>query len=161
MPRKARIDACAEAGIGLTAMKTQGGGSLGGAGAAEREMAERFLAKGFTAGQAKLKAVWENSRIVSICSEMPYMSLLMENVSAALNRTRLSDNDRQRLLRYAQLTRSSYCTGCARICESALDPPVPIGDAMRFLMYGRSYSDRRRAAHHFQRIPEKTRRIMA
>jgi predicted aldo/keto reductase-like oxidoreductase len=155
------VDACAEAGIGLTAMKTQGGGSLDGAGEVEREMAERFLDKGFTTGQAKLRAVWENSRIACICSEMPNMSLLMENVSAALNRTRLSDNDRQRLLRYARLTRSSYCTGCVRICESTLGAPVPIGDAMRFLMYGRSYGDRRRAAHHFQRIPEKTRRIMA
>jgi hypothetical protein len=155
------VDACAEAGIGLTAMKSQGGGSLPSAGDAEREMAARFLAKGFTAGQAKLKAVWENRRIASICSEMPNMKLLMENVSAALNRTRLSGNDRQRLQRYAQLTYSSYCTGCARICESALSAPVPIGDAMRFLMYGRSYGDRRRAAHRFQRIPEKTRRIMA
>lgn len=154
------VDACAEAGIGLTAMKTQGGGAFPSAGAAEREMADRFLAKGFTVGQAKLKAVWEDRRIASICSEMPNMKLLMENVSAALNRTQLSDNDRQRLQRYAQLTRSSYCTGCARICESALGTPVPIGDAMRFLMYGRSYGDRRRAAHQFQRIPEKTRRTM-
>ncbi|MGB5422035.1 MAG: aldo/keto reductase [Desulfobacterales bacterium] len=155
------VDACAEAGIGLTAMKTQGGGSFSSAGEAEREMADRFLAKGFTVGQAKLKAVWEDKRIASICSEMPNMKLLMENVSAALNRTRLSDNDRQHLQRYAQLTRSSYCTGCARTCESALDAPAPIGDAMRFLMYGRSYGDRRRAAHQFQRIPEKMRRIMA
>ena len=154
------VDACTEAGIGLTAMKTQGGGSFPSAGEADREMADRFLAKGFTVGQAKLKAVWEDRRIASICSEMPNMKLLMENVSAALNRTRLSDNDRQRLQRYAQLTRSSYCTGCARICESALGAPVPIGDAMRFLMYGRSYGDRRRAAHQFQRIPEKTRRTM-
>ena len=155
------VDACAEAGIGLTAMKTQGGGSFPSAGEAEREMADRFLAEGFTVGQAKLKAVWEDKRIASICSEMPNMKLLMENVSAALNRTRLSDNDRQHLQRYAQLTRSSYCTGCARTCESALDAPAPIGDAMRFLMYGRSYGDRRRAAHQFQRIPEKMRRIMA
>ena len=155
------VDACTEAGIGLTAMKTQGGGTFPSAGEAEREMADRFLAKGFTVGQAKLKAVWEDSRIASICSEMPNMKLLMENVSAALNRTRLSDDDRKRLQRYAQLTRSRYCTGCARICESALGVPVPIGDAMRFLMYGRSYGDRHRAVHQFQRIPERTRRMMA
>ena len=155
------VDACTEAGIGLTAMKTQGGGTFPSAGEAEREMADRFLAKAFTVGQAKLKAVWEDSRIASICSEMPNMKLLMENVSAALNRTRLSDDDRKRLQRYAQLTRSRYCTGCARICESTLDAPAPIGDAMRFLMYGRSYGDRRRAAHQFQRIPEKMRRTMA
>jgi len=154
------VEACAKAGIGLTAMKTQGGGSFRDAGQAERELADRFLAKGFTAGQAKLKAVWENRQIASICSEMPNMKLLMENVSAALDRTRLSSDDRQHLQRYAQLTQTSYCTGCARICESAVSARVPISDSMRFLMYGTSYGDRHRAAHHFQRIPEKTRRIM-
>jgi predicted aldo/keto reductase-like oxidoreductase len=150
------VDACAEAGIGLTAMKTQGGGSIQGDGTAER-----FLADGFTTGQAKLKAVWENPLIASICSEMPNMALLMENVAAALDRTRLSDADRQRLQRYAQRSRSGYCAGCTQHCEAAVDAPVPIGDVMRFLMYGRSYGDWYRAAHNFRRIPEETRRLMA
>ena len=155
------VDACTGAGIGLTAMKTQGGGSFLGGEDAEREMADRFLSKGFTPGQAKLKAVWENEQIASICSEMPNMKLLMENISAALNRTRLSAEDHQSLKRYARSTRSIYCSGCTRICESAVNARVPIGDAMRFLMYGRSYGDRRRAAQHFQMIPEGTRRKMA
>ncbi len=155
------VDACTEAGIGLTAMKTQGGGSFRSAGDQERQWADRLSAKGFTAGQTKLKAVWENRQIASICSEMPNMNLLLENVSAALNRSRLSNDDRQHLERHARLTRSSYCTGCARICESAMIARVPISDAMRFLMYGRSYGDWRRAAHHFQSIPENMRLKMA
>ncbi|KPJ78236.1 MAG: aldo/keto reductase [Deltaproteobacteria bacterium SG8_13] len=155
------VDACAEAGIGLTAMKTQGGGSFRWAGDRAREITDRFVAKGFTEGQAKLKAVWENRQIASICSEMPNMKLLMENVSAALDRTRLSARDRQVLQRHARLTRSGYCAGCARICESAVTAEVPIRDAMRYLMYGRSYGDRHRAAHHFQQIPEHTRQTMA
>jgi predicted aldo/keto reductase-like oxidoreductase len=155
------VDACAEAGTALTAMKTQGGGSLDHGGAAERELGERFLAKGFTAGQAKLKAVWEDRRIASICSEMPNMQLLLENVAAALDRTRLSADDRRHLQGHAQLTRAGYCAGCTRICESAVGGRAPIGDAMRFLMYGRSYGDRRRAVHDFRRIPEETRRRMA
>jgi predicted aldo/keto reductase-like oxidoreductase len=155
------VETCAEAGIGLTAMKTQGGGSLSGAGGAEAEMAKNFLSKGFTAGQAKLKAVWEDKRIASICSEMPNMNLFMENVSAALDRTRLADSDRRCLLRHARSTQTSYCSGCTCICEAALGAPVPIGDAMRYLMYARSYGDWYRAAHHFQQIPKKTRRLMA
>ena len=155
------VDACAEAGIGLTAMKTQGGGSFRWAEDSTRQLADRFLAKGYTEGQAKLKAVWENPQIASICSEMPNMSLLMENISAAFDRTRLSTADRNILQHHARLTRSSYCAGCAQICESAIDAPVPIGDAMRYLMYGRSYGDRRRASHHFQQIPDHTRRKMA
>ena len=62
---------------------------------------------------------------------------------------------------HARLTRASYCAGCTHICESAIDARVPIGDAMRFMMYGRSYGDRRRAAHHFRQIPGDTRRVMA
>ena len=155
------VDACVEAGIGLTAMKTQGGGSFRWAGESERELADRFLAKGFTEGQAKLKAVWENRQIASICSEMPNMQLLQENVSAALNRTRLSSDDRQRLQDHARLTRSSYCAGCNRICESAVEATVPIGDTMRYLMYGRSYGDRRRASNYILQIPAVTRQAMA
>lgn len=154
------VDACTEAGIGLTAMKTQGGGSFRWAGDKVREMAERMQARGFTEGQAKLKAVWENRQIASICSEMPNMDLLMENVSAALDRTELSTTDRQALQGYARLTRSSYCTGCTRICESTVSARVPIGDTMRYLMYGRSYGDWRRAAHHVQQIPPRTRQAM-
>jgi predicted aldo/keto reductase-like oxidoreductase len=155
------VDACAEAGIGLTAMKTQGGGSFRWAGDSARSPADRFVANGFTEGQAKLKAVWENRQISSICSEMPNMKLLMENVSAAIDRTTLSADDRQALQLHARSTRSSYCAGCARICESALDSPVPVSDAMRYLMYARSYGERQRAAYHFQQIPESTRRLMA
>ncbi len=155
------VDACTEAGIGLTAMKTQGGRSYYDTEDSKQEMIDRFAAKGFTAGQTKLKAVWANRQIASICSEMPNMKLLLENVAAALNRTQLSSDDRQYLQRYAHLTQSSYCAGCKQICEQAIDARVPISDAMRFLMYGHSYGDWHRAAHHFQLIPEKTRQTMA
>jgi predicted aldo/keto reductase-like oxidoreductase len=116
---KRAVAACAEAGIGLTAMKTQGGGSLKTGTRTEGEMVERLLQKGFTDAQAKLKMVWENPHIASICSEMPNMSILMANVAAALNRTQLTSGDRRRLRRYAHETRSDYCSGCTRICEAA------------------------------------------
>jgi len=154
------VDACTDAGIGLTAMKTQGGGSIRGDGKVERQMGERFLSRGFTAGQAKLKAVWENRQIASICSEMPNMALFQENVAAALDRTALSSDDRRELQRYAQQTQADYCAGCAQICEAHVDGTVPIGDVMRFLMYGCSYGDWHRAAYHIRRIPEETRRVM-
>ncbi|MEJ2170087.1 MAG: aldo/keto reductase, partial [Desulfobacterales bacterium] len=76
------VDACVRAGIGLTAMKTQGGGQVRTHSETELKLAGRFLQKGFTDGQAKLKAVWRNPQIASICSEMPNMTLLMSNVAA-------------------------------------------------------------------------------
>ncbi len=154
------VDACVKAGIGLTAMKTQGGGQVRSDSETELDLAGRFLQKGFTDAQAKLKAVWQNQNIASICSEMPNMTILMANVAAAINKTKLSTRDTQLLRQYARETRSGYCAGCTDICESAVAADVPIGDVMRYLMYTRSYDDRRRASHYLKKIPEKRCRQM-
>ena len=155
------VDACAKAGIGLTAMKTQGGGSVRTSSETELELAGRFLKKGFTDAQAKLKAVWENPHIASICTEMPNITILMSNVAVAMDRTELSSQDMKLLQIYTQETRSGYCAGCTDLCESAMGGAVPIGDVMRYLMYSRSYGDRDRAARRFHRIPERIRYEMA
>jgi predicted aldo/keto reductase-like oxidoreductase len=155
------VDTCANSGIGLTAMKTQGGGSIRTDSETELKLAGRFLQKGFTDAQAKLKAVWENPNVASICSEMPNMTILMSNVAAALNRTELSSQDKELLHTYAQETRSTYCAGCSTLCESAIGDAVPIGDVMRYLMYCRSYGDRDRAAVSFNKIPHRILNKMA
>ncbi len=157
---KRAVDACAKAGIGLTAMKTQGGGQVKTNTATELELAGRFSQKGFTDAQAKLKAVWQNPQIASICSEMPNMTLLMSNVAAALNKIKLSARDLQMLRKYARETRSDYCAGCSDICESAVEPDVPIGDVMRYLMYARSYGNYKKAGDRFKKIPQKIREQM-
>ncbi len=158
---KRAVDACAKAGIGLTAMKTQGGGSVRTSSETELELAGRFLQKGFTDGQAKLKAVWENPHIACICTEMPNITILMSNVAAAINRTKLSSHDKKMLHKYAQETRSDYCAGCTDLCESATNSIAPIGDVMRYLMYAHSHGDRDRAAGFFNRIPQRIRVEMA
>ena len=155
------VDACVGAGIGLTAMKTQGGGQVQTDSATELELAGRFLQKGFTDGQAKLKAVWQNPQIASICSEMPNMTLLMSNVAAALDKTQLSTRDLSLLQRYAKETRSAYCAGCTAICESSVEGEAPIGDVMRYLMYCNSYDDDKLAADSFNKIPQKIRSRLA
>ncbi|KPJ78728.1 MAG: aldo/keto reductase [Deltaproteobacteria bacterium SG8_13] len=147
---RAAVDACAKAGIGLTAMKTQGGGQVRTHTETELTLAGRFVQKGFTNGQAKLKAVWENPQIASICSQMPNLSLLSANVAAAADQTRLGETDHRLLQQYAAETRSDYCAGCTRICGSALRQAVPVGDVMRCLMYSRSYGDHQRARSEFQ-----------
>jgi uncharacterized protein len=139
---KEAVQACVEKGIGLTAMKTQGGGSIKTQTETELKMAGRFVKKGFTPEQAKLKAVWEDTRISSICSQMPNSTLLMANVAAALDRKSLALKDRDLLHQYACETSSDYCAGCGHICESAIKGNVPISDIMRHLMYHRSYNDK-------------------
>jgi predicted aldo/keto reductase-like oxidoreductase len=154
---KLAVDACVDAGIGLTAMKTQGGGAVGTATTLELELAGRFVTKGFTDKQAKLKAIWENPQISAICSQMPTMSILMANIAAAVDRTSLTDNDHQHLDRYASETFSHYCAGCTQICENAVAGHIPVGDVMRYLMYARSYGDRHDARRRFAAIPEAIR----
>ena len=155
------VDACTEAGIGLTAMKTQGGGQVRTHTETELKLAGRFVKKGFTNGQARLKAVWENPQIASICSQMPSLSLLSANVAAAAGQTRLGAVERTLLQKYAAETRSDYCAGCTRICESALGKAAPVGDVMRCLMYSRSYGEHGRARSKFQEIGPAARARLA
>lgn len=112
---------------------------------AELELAGRFIRQGFTDKQAKLMAVWQNPDIASICSQMPNLTVLMSNIAASLNKTRLSSEDLKLMNRFAMETSSSYCAGCANLCESAVDGGAPICDVMRYLMYYHSYGDRDRA----------------
>ena len=158
---KRAVEACAEAGIGLTAMKTQGGGQVNTTTQTELELAGHFIKKGYTDAQARLKAVWQNPHIASICSEMPNTTILMSNAAAALNKTTLSTLDINLLHRYARETRSSYCAGCRQICESSIAGQIPVGDVMRYLMYGRSYGDRDRGVVEFRKIPAEQRELMA
>ncbi len=151
------VDACVKAGIGLTAMKTQGGGQVRTDSETELKLAGRFLEKGFTDAQAKLKAVWQNPQISSVCSRMKNMTILMSNVAAARDKTQLSARDSELLQQYAKETRSAYCTGCTDICESCVEGEAPIGDVMRYLMYCNSYDDYGLAAAGFKKIPQKIR----
>ena len=158
---KTAVDACAQAGIGLTAMKAKGGGQVKTNTETELRLAGRFLEIGFTDAQAKLKAIWENPNIASICYLMPNMTTLMSSVAAALNKTTLSKRDMEMLQLYARETRSDYCAGCADICESCIDHHVPIGNVMRYLMYARSYGDRENARSLFRKIPREIRTRMS
>lgn len=156
---KRAVDACVKAGIGLTAMKTQAAfsanfyASIGSETDDALKMTENFLKNGYIAEQAKLKVVWENPNIASICSAMPNMTILQANVDAALNKKPLSKADKQRLEQYAQKTAPGYCAGCANICESAVNLAVPISDILRYSMYNYSYGCRDLALSLFNRLP--------
>jgi predicted aldo/keto reductase-like oxidoreductase len=153
---KAAVDACHRAGIGLTAMKTQGGGPLKSDSESEIQMAGRFMQKGFTEHQAKLMAVWEDKRIAAICSQMPNLTILATNAVAAGDQTRLSQSDRALLAQYARETRKDYCAGCGRRCSEVLAKSVPISDVMRSLMYLHSYQDLGLARTTFKTLPAET-----
>jgi len=161
---KRAVDACVRAGIGLTAMKTQAAfsanfyASIGSESDDAVKMIDGFLAKGYTPEQAKLKVVWDNPHIASICSAMPNMTILQANVAAALNGENLSTDDKRRLEQYAQMTAPGYCAGCASICERSEYHAIPISDIMRYLMYDCTYGKPELAAGYFRAIQPATRR---
>ena len=164
---KKAVDACAEAGIGLIAMKTQATflsnlwTDLGKETDVAVKLNQQFMDKGFTEEQAKLKSVWENHTMTSICSHMPNMKILQANATAAISKTALSSKDRQLMEQYARATSCGYCTGCAELCENAIGHAVPISDILRYLMYYCNYGEQRQAIRFFNDLPLDTRmRIM-
>ena len=164
---KRAVDACARAGIGLTAMKTQAAflanfyATIGSKTDEALKMTENFMNKGYTVEQAKLKAVWETPNIASICSAMPNMTILQANVAAARNKTNLSKGDKRRLEQYARQTGPGYCAGCAELCETAINNKVPISNVMRCLMYDYSYDDSVKAKALFKKIPLEVQKRIA
>ena len=163
---KRAVDACTKAGIGLTAMKTQATGWLGrtekvAPNEKEQDFFNQLQKRGLTLEQAKLKAVWDDSRIASICSYMPNITILKANAAAAMDRTELSSQENQLLNQHAHETASNYCAGCASICELEINNEVPISDVMRYLMYSRGYGEPERAKSSFRKIPSTARKLMA
>jgi hypothetical protein len=164
---KKAADACVKAGIGLTAMKTQATffsnfySDIGKGNKSASKLTEQFMAKGYTPEQAKLKVVWDNPNIASICSAMPNLTYLQANVAAALDKTKLSFEDHRILEQYARETAFGYCTGCANRCESEITGNIPISDVMRYLMYYHNYGHHEQAIRQFNKLPKMNRKHLA
>jgi len=152
---KAAIDACHKAGIGLIAMKTQAKGAEPEEG---ETLVQHFLQKGFTDGQAKIKAVLHDERFSSACVKMENIALLTSNVAAVLDKTELTQADMEVFKEYADATCSGYCAGCARLCDANLPDTPYVSDIMRYLTYYNSYGDKDTARELFAQIPGEVRR---
>lgn len=147
------VDAAKEAGIGLIAMKTMGSVPD------DDEKLIKFKSKSFTLPQAKLKAIWEDDRIDSCCSEMENVQMVMENAAAAMDSTPLAMNEFLQLNRLAALTAPSYCKGCRNICEHRIDGDVNVADTLRYLMYHECYGDPDKGREAYQRLSAAERKL--
>jgi predicted aldo/keto reductase-like oxidoreductase len=156
---KEAINAGVQAGVGLVAMKSQAGrpGKHEIGGPAKLEMIERFLKRGFTDKQAKLKVVWENPHIASLCVQMPNLTILSANVAAARDQTKLTREELESLRRYALETKGDYCAGCGKICLEAVGGAVPVNEVMRSLMYHQYYGEPELARLTFAELPGEVR----
>jgi predicted aldo/keto reductase-like oxidoreductase len=146
------LDQCAQAGIGLIAMKTQGGA------VSFQDGVDRFREKGFNQYQATLKAVWSDERIHGAVSAMKNIRQVQENAAAARNRA-MGFEERELLRQYAEETNHLYCRGCGHLCQSQVKAPLQIADTLRYRMYYENYGERRQARELFAKLPEQARRI--
>ncbi|MDA0748770.1 MAG: aldo/keto reductase, partial [bacterium] len=147
------MDKCAKAGIGLVAMKTQGG-----AVDSFQDRVDPFKEKGFNQHQATLKAVWADNRIHTIVSAMKNVQQVEENAEAA-RKKQMGAVERELLEQYAAATGHLYCRGCAMNCEPCVDAPVKVADTLRYRMYHEYYGDHEEAVRLFRELPPESRRI--
>jgi predicted aldo/keto reductase-like oxidoreductase len=154
------VEACNKAGVALIAMKVQGGRQR-----AEQtdpkaqEAIEYFTKKGFTEGQAKVKAVLQDKRICSACLGVGRGNIehLITNVDAVLDKRELDKKDVAFLADYARKTCDGYCAGCSKICAAATPAMPYIADVMRYLMYYNSYGDTKMARQLYAELPADAR----
>lgn len=155
-----QIDDCAKAGIGLIAIKSQGMRTEAQETTEALSATKHFMDKGYTLEQAKLKAVWSDERIASICSAIESVTVLKDNVAAATDNVKLSANDLKVFEMLAQGECKYYCQGCGK-CLLAMGNESRIPDVMRYMMYYNSYGDRDRARGLYRELPEDLRKAMA
>jgi predicted aldo/keto reductase-like oxidoreductase len=148
------MDACAEANVGLIAMKTQGSE------ASFQDAWKKFEATGkWNKHQSVLKAVWADDRIAAAVSHMDTFEKLKENIAAALDKTELGSAEWESLEKYAAATRSQACDGCDHLCGAAVAAPVKIGATMRCLMYHDVYGEKDKARELFAQLPADARNL--
>jgi len=153
----AAIDACHKKGIGLIAMKTQAKKVKTEDAEESKNLIQHFSSKGFTAGQAKIKAVLKDERFCSACVGMKSVALVTENAAAVIDKSKLDIKDAKVLKQHSMQTCSGYCAGCGNICERALGDMPYTSDIMRYLMYHHNYGDHERAKELFAKIPSDIR----
>lgn len=148
---------CHENGKGLFTIKSMGlpvlsDAELQKSGLDRGRMNSRLTQYGVSFEQAKLRAVWQNPHVSSVCSLMPDKAILQSNVLAAMDERPLGDEVRRVLSDYADATAGYYCSRCGA-CETANADQVPIFTIMELLMYARSYGMGRWSAQRFAQLP--------
>jgi predicted aldo/keto reductase-like oxidoreductase len=106
--------------------------------------------------QSKLKAIWQNPSLTSICSLMPNSAILQSNVLAAIDENPLNPEIVESLVDYAKTTGKYFCTRCGA-CDATNTDKISIFGIMEMLMYSRGYGITDLVAPNFAQIPSEIR----
>jgi uncharacterized protein len=136
------LQKCHEKGIGIFAVKSMGFSvqkkteqqKLPG----KEKLNSLLVSHNISFEQLKLRAIWQNPILTSICSLMPNSAILNSNVSAAMDENPLNPEILKLLADHANSTGKYFCCRCGA-CETINADKIPIFDIMEMLMYSRGY----------------------
>ncbi len=152
------IKKCNEEGIGLFAVKSMGFSVQ------RKEESQKLSIKAhldsllsecdMSFEQLKMKSIWDNPHITSICSLMPSLSILESNVSAAIDENPNNYDIKRSLIEYAETTGKYYCSRCGK-CDTTNTNQTDIFGIMEMLMYSRKYGLQEIMTKNFSQIPDE------
>jgi predicted aldo/keto reductase-like oxidoreductase len=125
------LDVCHAAGIGLVCMK----GMRAGVVHAPKFLPE-FEKMGLTPHQAVLHGIWSDQRIASVCSEMPNLRIMEENIrAAAMFKNPLDGEGIGAVLELYKRYGRSCCNACDGSCRRAGKTKAALNEITRYLSY--------------------------
>jgi hypothetical protein len=158
------LQRCHDRGIGIFAVKSMGlcvqrESELQGLPFDRGKLTSLSADRDMSFEQAKLKAIWQNPHLTSICSLMPTSAILQSNAAAARNERPLNAEIDELLREYADITGRYFCSRCG-LCETVNADRIPILHVMEMLMYFRVYGMKALVAKMFAQIPLEIRNKM-
>ena len=152
---------CHAKGIGIFTVKSMGLGvrhesELNRLSPRKKELDALLAAHSLSFELAKLKAIWSNPNVTSICSLMPGAAIVRSNAAAARDERHLDSKIAGLLADYADRTGRYFCRRCG-LCETANADRIPIFNIMEMLMYLNAYGWREFALEGYGSIPAEIR----
>ncbi len=141
----ADLDTLHKAGIGVIAMKTQGGAS------STPERVKQFISEDFNQFQAAVRWALSDERISAVCSAMRNVDQVKQNATAAKN-PMMSRSELHSLYMYALATHGDFCQQCQE-CTKVCPTGVSIPEIMRYHMYHANYGLPSVGREHYAALP--------
>lgn len=151
------LQKCHEKGIGIFTIKSMGltvqqKAELNKLEPGEKELNSLLALHNVSFEQVKLKAIWQNPNVTSICSLMPDVRILKSNSLAAMDEQLFDPEIKRLLTEYSDSTGQYFCRRCG-LCDTANADRIPISDMMEMLMYSRGYGKFEPMLKKFEKIP--------
>jgi len=154
------LQKCHEKGIGIFAIKSMGLSVQKKTDLQKLPSKEKLdsllISQSVSFEQLKLRAIWENPFLISVCSLMPNSAILQSNAEAAIDEHPLNPEIVKSLVDFANTTGKYFCRRCG-VCETMNADQIPIFNIMEMLMYSRGYGMTDKVSQMFVQIPEKIR----